>query len=573
MNLEITNYDPAVLKADLIAYYKKNPQFKDFDYEGSIINTVVDNLVRNTYYTAYTANMVATESFLDSAQIRANVVSHAQKLSYRPKSKVAATMRIDMKIITREFNESIPSIVVPKNTTFVKKVFDVTYRFVTTSDYVGVRDQDGNYIVKNVDIKHGTLITEKFTYQGVDIVLRNEHIDTSTVSVVGQAPSSNIIREYREPFNIIDVDAKQNNYFLYENTQGTFTIQFGKNILGAEPKMNDIITVQYVATPDDLGNKIDDVACISIVGGYSNIETYTVVPAYGGSDRPDMETIRFVAPKLYKAQQRAVTTSDYEAIVLELFPFIKSCKVWSGDENVPPFYGVVFASCVPHDGYGIPYNVKMDIVEQMKRYQVSTIRLQLEDPKITKLNLSLDLIYNPNNTALTWLQIQSRTAAVITKYETENLNKFDGWFNASDFICQVSKSPVDSVELTAKLSQELPIVEDLSTAYDFAFYNEIEPGSVTSGDLTDIKLDATQTKAHIKDDSLGNMIMVVERANAPTIVREVGKVNYQTGVVRTIVSFIQGDTFNLHVTPTNQNIYTKHNTILSIDKINIRKEA
>ena len=130
MNLEITNYSPEVLKTDLIKFLKSNPDFKDFDYEGSTINTIVDLLVRNTYYIAYAGNMIATESFLDSAQIRANVVSHAQKLSYRPKSKTASTMIVDVLVNSTVNTPSVPNIVIPKNTTFVKKVLDNSYRFI-----------------------------------------------------------------------------------------------------------------------------------------------------------------------------------------------------------------------------------------------------------------------------------------------------------------------------------------------------------------------------------------------------------------------------------------------------------
>ena len=568
MNLEITNYSPEVLKTDLIKFLKSNPDFKDFDYEGSTINIIVDLLVRNTYYIAYAGNMIATESFLDSAQIRANVVSHAQKLSYRPKSKTASTMIVDVLVNSTVNTPSVPNIVIPKNTTFVKKVLDNSYRFITTEDYTAYRDTNGNYLGTDITLKQGTILTEKYTYKKLDIMVMNKDIDTSTLKVFVTDKNTNQRFEYIQPEHIIEVSRKDKNYYLHENTLGTYTIQFGKDILGQEPNEGDIITIEYVACESVTGNQIEDIICTSLINGTPDILTNVKVPSFGGSDLTDIEEIKFIAPKIYKSQRRAVTNDDYEALVLELFPFVKSVKVWSGADNVPPFYGTVFISCVAKEGYGIPDAVKDEIVTELGKYKVGVSRILMTDPLFTNIDINIVAYYNQTQTTQTWSQIQSSLNANVELYGKEHLNKFGGWFNYSNFVGEIVKGTViESVDVSTRLSQTQIVTLNQNTSYDFEFGNAIKENTVEL--LSSNIFDASQTEATITDND-GNIFLNIKIDNTTTS-KNIGTIDYDTGSIKIKTLILDGDDLTIGCNTEMNNVFSKNNNVISLHNVNITR--
>ena len=80
--LQVTELDFDGIKENLKTFLKDQTQFKDYDFEGSGLNILLDTLAYNTHYLAYNANMVANEMFLDSAALRSSIVSHAKMLGY-----------------------------------------------------------------------------------------------------------------------------------------------------------------------------------------------------------------------------------------------------------------------------------------------------------------------------------------------------------------------------------------------------------------------------------------------------------------------------------------------------------
>ena len=92
-----TELDFDQIKTNIKNYFKRvDGPFKDFDFNGSGLNHLLDILAYNTHYNAVTAHMVMNESFLDSAQIRSNVVSRARLLGYTPLSATGSTASVDL---------------------------------------------------------------------------------------------------------------------------------------------------------------------------------------------------------------------------------------------------------------------------------------------------------------------------------------------------------------------------------------------------------------------------------------------------------------------------------------------
>ena len=95
---QFTNLNFEDIKTSIKDYLRQNSNFTDFDFEGSNLSVLINTLAYNTYITAYNTNMVANESFIDSATLRENVVSLARNIGYVPRSKRAAKARVEFNL-------------------------------------------------------------------------------------------------------------------------------------------------------------------------------------------------------------------------------------------------------------------------------------------------------------------------------------------------------------------------------------------------------------------------------------------------------------------------------------------
>ena len=91
-NLKVDELNFASIKQNLKSYLSSQDQFRDYNFEGSGLNVLLDLLAYNTYYNSFYLNMVAAEAFLPTAQKRNSVVNLAKSLNYTPRSTSAATI-------------------------------------------------------------------------------------------------------------------------------------------------------------------------------------------------------------------------------------------------------------------------------------------------------------------------------------------------------------------------------------------------------------------------------------------------------------------------------------------------
>jgi hypothetical protein len=94
--IRITELDFATIKDNLKTFMQAQPEFSDYNFDGSGLSVLLDVLAYNTHYMGYYMNMMANEMFIDTAQLRASVVSHAKLLGYTPRSRVASQAVLDI---------------------------------------------------------------------------------------------------------------------------------------------------------------------------------------------------------------------------------------------------------------------------------------------------------------------------------------------------------------------------------------------------------------------------------------------------------------------------------------------
>lgn len=180
----ITNLDFSQTKEELKTFLRSQSRFKDFDYEGSNMNVLLDVLSYNSFYSNYYYNMAISEMFLDSASQRNSVLSHAKELNYLPTSRRSSSVRVSI-VVTAATLEAGPSnfFTIPKHTAFIGRCGNKTYTFITDKVQVATRSSSNStqYIVTNVDLYEGRMLTELISSEST--TLSNPNIDTRSLDV------------------------------------------------------------------------------------------------------------------------------------------------------------------------------------------------------------------------------------------------------------------------------------------------------------------------------------------------------------------------------------------------------
>lgn len=564
--LDVTSFDHDKLKSDLIDYLSSTEEFSNFDYEGSTINTIVDLLTRNSHKSAFLANMLANESFIDSAQKRGNVVSHATKLSYKPQSCTASQIVFDVDVTPANTSNIATSIVMESGTVFLSSIGGETYSFVTIEDYT-LTLTNGTYSVSNVVAYQGQLITNSFVHSSNSkITIPNERIDTSTLKVsVNDSSSNDGQLTFNEATTIQELKSDSRLFFLTENHNGLFEIEFGRNIVGVEPAEGSVVTVTYVNTENTHANGVNNLITGTVIDGYANIDVSVNDPSFGGSDREDIERIRFLAPKSYQIQDRAVCEFDYVPLIKSEFSFIKSVKSWGGEKNNPPRYGTVQLSILSNEGGIITDTIKSNIKNFLDDYNVGSITPEINDPEYFYMNLDIQFRYDDRKTNSSFNELTTKVIDTCNQYNNEMLDDFDGDFNKSELNRRtLNIKGITSVVIEKRLYRDVDVLTYSDPIYQVNFRNPIVPGSLSAeGFLID-----SQAEDHVLiDDGSGNVNIEFIK-NGSTNSQNIGTVNYDTGEIEFSTNIINDiNTIRMFVKTAYENFYVENNGVLEIDSI------
>ena len=124
--LSVSELDFDNIKINLKTFLQSQTAFQDYDFEGSGLSVLIDVLSYNTHYMSYLANMATNELYLDSADIRNNIVSLAKMLGYTPNSPRAPRASIDVVLN----NATGTSVTMSKGTNFTTNVDGTSYQYI-----------------------------------------------------------------------------------------------------------------------------------------------------------------------------------------------------------------------------------------------------------------------------------------------------------------------------------------------------------------------------------------------------------------------------------------------------------
>lgn len=555
--LILANPDFNSIEGSLKNYLRAQDRFKDFDFEGSNLSTLVNLLAYNTYQNAFVSNMVASEAFLDTAQIRSSVVSRAKELGYTPRSQRSASAVVNVRINP---TNAPGAVIIPKGALFNTSVGSRSFTFATDRAYT-VLPVNGIYQANNVEIFEGFPVTEAFTPSGAEremYVISNARVDTRSLVVTVDGV------EYKNASSILDLTASSEVYFLQLNHQNKYEIVFGANIVGYEPKMNQQIVVRYNVSSGEDANGARVFRSSGAIGGHTDIVVTTVGASAGGAAVESTESIRRNAPLANQTRNRAVTTDDYKILLRQEFPEIQAINVYGGETVTPEQYGKVFISVDVQSALGVSDTSKAAFYRYIKSKCPVTVEPVFVDPTYMYLRLRSRVYFDYVNYNVSEDDIASAVVVATENFNQTALADFDRTFLYSQFVSVLDDAHPAVLSNDTEVDMVLALdTSVLSTAVQKLTYNN-EVSSLTSSSF--IYKDKT---CQLQDNGQGVVRIVTNVSSIePAPLLEVGTVDYKTGIV-TINPFdvqqVFGYGIRLYAIPKEKNIKAVHNVLLNVD--------
>jgi hypothetical protein len=542
--LQVSDLQFSKIKQNLKTFIANKTEFTDYDFEGSTLSYMLDILAYNTYMNSFYTNMAINETYLDTAQIRANVVTNAKKLGYTPKSATAAVARVSVQF---QPAGNPPQLKIPKGSIFQSTKDGVNYQFATIQDYSIVNVN--NTYEKTIPIYQGNVLKQVYTYSDTTpfypILERNVDISTLIVSVQPNAQSSDLT--FLKPVSsIVDITPDDDVYFIQENSDEQYELYFGNDVLGKALQNGNQINIEYLTTDGAAGNGLASFKAVGYIAQnlldatqkYTPTKVTVVERSLNGKERESIESIRFNAPNSYFAQNRLVTTKDYENFVYTNFPYVQSVNVWGGEDHWTPLYGKVILSIKPFDGYALPLVTKNEIVAAMRTKNLVTTEPLIIDPIFTFIKPTIRATYDSTKTTKTPDEIYNSIQLSVQQYEMNYLSNFGKSFRYSSFIKLIDNADrsIQGNETDIELEKRFVPIFGSTISYKLQFGAAIKHpydgylGGLTSSGFKVVQSDKTM---YLEDDGAGKLRQFyIDNTNVKRIFNaNVGTVDYGTGEV------------------------------------------
>lgn len=609
-SINLVSLDFDTLKTNLKTFMKSQDVFRDYDFEGSNINVLLDLLSYNTYLNGFYLNMVASESFLDSAQLRDSIVSHAKELNYLPRSYKSSQIILEPFVLT--LAAGAVQLFMPKGTRFSGITKGVSYQFVTDADYINntpIVNQNGtvsfqvssravdqygtSYIVNPFVIYQGVYQKDTFvvdySIENQKFVITDSTVDTDSITVTVVEDSGALTFDYIYSSTLLGIKSTDARFFLQPSDNGKYEIVFGDNIIGRRPRNGAVITIEYRTTSGNEGNGVTrfnldtNVAATSgseFAGNLPTIVSSVDIPggSYGGAVAESIEQIRFKAPRYFQTQERAVTTADYKILLQNKFPEISAIQVFGGETFDPPLYGKVFISVKLENVDGLPDSKKTEYAKFIAERSPLSIDAVFITPEALYYKITSTVNYNINVTSKRPDQIKSEVVSSIVSYDVTNFENFNVTLRKSKLQSVMDAADPSIVsndtqlQVFKKVVPFLGVAQDIVLRFGVPFIDNL-PNLETPHDSSFVHaVGSTQFTyqgqlVHIEDDSDGVLRIVATVGGKDVFIKEIGSVDYKTGIISlnnfNIDSF-EGNEIRIYGTPKYADISVVGNNILEL---------
>jgi hypothetical protein len=582
--ITVSDLDFDSIKANLKTFLQGQSEFSDYDFEGSGFAVLLDVLAYNTHYNGIYTNLAVNEVFLDSASKRASVVSLAKMLGYVPRSAKCATAVVNAQITAPTSSPS--TVTLPANQAFNTSIDGQSYTFYNRSAVTTSRNTAGNYTFPNLVIVQGSPLQFKYTVApGVRYVIPNANMDIDTLTVrVQENANSSLFEVFTRAESLTSTTATTKVYFIKEIDDGLYEISFGNGIIGQALSNGNVITLDYFVSELDEPNKASNFTYggTSLLG--STLSVTTVSAAAGGAPAEDINSIKFNAPRMYAAQNRAVTPDDYKAIILSQFPEAASVAVWGGEDNDPPVYGKTFICIKPRDASKLTNLQKEFVVNNiLEQRNIVSITPEIIDPEYFNIKVTSFVYYNPRETTKTPTQIETIVKDAILNYNATELEKFDGVLRFSKLSRIIDSADPAITNNTSRIMvrRQFAPVYNISSEYKLNLINPISQDGGKQGDVfasTGFFIPNSTQVHYLDDDAVGNIRLYYIGPNFDKVIvnPSIGTIEYEAGrvVVRNLtITALDDVIFEMQVKPESYDVVSALNQIVQIDPTLLVVEA
>lgn len=605
-SISLVNLDFATLKRSLRDYLIAQDQFKDYNFDSSSMNVLLDLLSYNTYKNSFYLNMIASEGFLDSAQLKESVFSHAKELNYLPRSTKSAVANVTISFTATGVSQPY---VIRKGETFSTVVKQNSYVFTVASDQI--LTSPNNNFSATFDIYEGRYVADSYVVDADNrsYQIMNENVDTNSLTVLVYENNSIAPKVFRQEKTLLGLNENSEVYFLQTSYNGKYEVVFGDGVIGKKPVLGSTIVLDYrisVGTEAngarnfsvnfDPTNSAELTSSVAVlVNNYS--PTTESALAVNGADLESIESIRYYAPRHFQTQERAVTANDYETLLKTQFPEISAISVYGGEEVNPPRYGRVFVAIDIQNVNGLPDSKKQEYYSFLKSRVPLSIDPIFIEPEFTYVQINSKIKYNINNTTRTIQNLKTSTILAIDEFAQTYLNDFKSTLRYSKLtttIDDVDPSIVSNQTDLFVYKKVIPVIgrpQNIDINFNLplrkTYYlldRVVKDRSITQGEIEVAHTVRSSTvsfngeKCEIEDNGAGQLRLVKVTDDEHAIIRTVGTVDYDTGKIQLtnfLIDSFDGSALKIYVTPAEKDVIITKNEILFVesDEINLDIEA
>jgi len=524
-------------------------------------------------------NMVASEMFLDTAQLRDSIVSHAKELNYIPRSFRSAQANVNISITP---STNVSSVVIPAKTGFTSRVGSNTFNFVTSEAIAITTSSNGAYYANNIVVYEGSYVTDTFVknsaIENQRFILNNPTIDTTSIEITVSENSGANVFTYMQGYSLFGVVSNTNVFFVQPAENEQYEVIFGDDISGRAPRNGAIIDITYRLSNGELPNGADTFVNNSSIDGHSNVSVVVNTEARNGSVSESNTSIKFNAPRSFQTQERAITESDYEVLLLREFPEIQAISVFGGEKEDPPQYGKVFISIDITNSDGIP-ELNKTIYKSYLRDKVPLgITTEIVNPEFIYLKVDTTVNYNYNITTLSENQLSTIVLTAITNYNNTYLNDFNANFRYSNFVANIDNADKSILNNDTFVNPYYLLMLDagVSKSFEFSFNTEVlitTPSDIVHPITADRGVFSSPfvvegLTSQIEDDGIGNLRVVRVTSESHFEKFKIGTIDYATGsiVISNLnVESYTGSGIKLYIKPVSLDYSTSLKNILKIN--------
>ena len=562
-----TGLDFAQVKTNLLNHLRNQEQFKGYDFSGSNLNVLVDIMAYNAYNNMQYYNMTLGETFLDSAQLKNSIVSHAKELNYLPRSRRSAGALCKLRITS---SSNAGSFTIPRGTPFLGRCGNASYTFITNKTYIAAKVAPNIFEVDDVAIFEGRTINEVLDVNNT--TLSNSFIDTRSIRLFVNG------QEFRFTSGVFGVTENDKVYYLQPELNDKYSIQFGQTVFGYQPTASDVLEVQYRISSGTQANGIKAFNTSSLPGA-SSVTITPTSSSVGGAEAESVESVKSFAPKAFQVQNRAVTAKDYEVLLKTQFPEIENISVFGGDEVSPPQFGRVIIAVDVQGRDGAAATELALYKDYIQTKSPLTIEPVFQDAQFMYGKTTIDVAYNRNNIMTSLAGLKTMISAQLEAYNTINLNRFGVTMSLSDLAYDLStvNPAIESISIACEPTIDYQPAVNKIESPTFAFNQQLikpYPYNDTQGSidykpcLTSSKFTINNTTVSLQDNGRGVVQAIVANDSLRSIAKtDLGTINYDTGVIilkDLLISGFEGDAIKISVKTKNRDFTAPKDRIFKL---------